>query len=43
MHSTRLALVDGKGLVRGYFDGTKDESVNELGDAVRKLIAASKP
>lgn len=43
MHSTRLVLVDGNGHVRGYYDGTKDESVNELGDAVRKLIAASKP
>lgn len=43
LHSTRLALVDGNGHVRGYYDGTKDESVNELGEAVRKLIADSKP
>jgi len=43
MHSTRLALVDGSGHVRGYYDGTKDESVDELGAAVRKLIADSKP
>lgn len=43
MHSTRLALVDGEGHVRGYYDGTVDASVNELGDAVRRLLADAKP
>lgn len=43
MHSTRLTLVDGTGHIRGYYDGTKDETVDELAAAVRTVIAETKP
>jgi protein SCO1/2 len=36
-HSTRLALVDQQGHIRGYFDGTEPEKVNELRQKVREL------
>lgn len=29
-HSTKLALVDGQGQVRGYYDGTSEEGTEEL-------------
>jgi len=30
VHSPNLVLVDKKGVIRGYYDGTKEEEVNEL-------------
>jgi cytochrome oxidase Cu insertion factor (SCO1/SenC/PrrC family) len=36
LHSTRLVLVDRRGNIRGYFDGTEEKSIGEL----RKKIAA---
>jgi protein SCO1/2 len=38
MHSTRFALVDTKGMIRGYFDGTDKEKVDELREAIRYLV-----
>jgi cytochrome oxidase Cu insertion factor (SCO1/SenC/PrrC family) len=36
-HSTRLALVDGRGHVRGYFDGTSEADVKTLAERARTL------
>lgn len=38
-HSTRLALVDRKGEIRGYFDGTNPDDVKGLPAKVRVLIS----
>jgi cytochrome oxidase Cu insertion factor (SCO1/SenC/PrrC family) len=43
LHSTRLVLVDTKGHVRGYYDGTRDETVNALGNDARRLLAGTTP
>ncbi len=37
LHSTRFALVDRDGRVRGYFDGTDPKNVDELRAAIRAL------
>jgi cytochrome oxidase Cu insertion factor (SCO1/SenC/PrrC family) len=39
MHSTRLALVDGQGRIRGYYDGADEQAVQQLGTDVRRLLA----
>jgi protein SCO1/2 len=36
-HSTRLVLVDGKGRIRGYYDSSYPESIQELLDGIQKL------
>jgi protein SCO1/2 len=38
MHSTRFALVDRKGLIRGYYDGMDDAKVAELRVAIAQLL-----
>ncbi|MBR9979039.1 MAG: SCO family protein [Bacteroidetes bacterium] len=38
MHSTRFALVDRRGVIRGYFDGLDDEKVRELRAAINFLL-----
>lgn len=37
LHSTRFALVDREGKVRGYFDGTDPDTVDALRAAIRAL------
>jgi protein SCO1/2 len=37
IHSTQFALVDKRGRIRGYFEGTEDEDRQQLLLAVRKL------
>jgi protein SCO1/2 len=37
VHSTQFALVDKKGRIRGYFEGTEDEERKQLMLAARKL------
>lgn len=37
IHSQRFILIDRKGQIRGYFDGTDDEAVEHLINVVRKL------
>jgi protein SCO1/2/putative membrane protein len=37
-HSTRLVVVDGRGHIRGYFDGTQPEALPELERKVRLLV-----
>lgn len=37
-HSTRFALVDGRGRIRGYYDGTNDEAVARLFRDVAGLL-----
>jgi protein SCO1/2 len=37
LHSTRFALVDRAGVIRGYFDGTDTQKMIELREAVRLL------
>jgi cytochrome oxidase Cu insertion factor (SCO1/SenC/PrrC family) len=39
MHSTRLALVDREGRIRGYYDGTDEKAMRQLGTDVRRLLA----
>jgi len=42
LHSTRLVLVDRRGLIRGYYDSTDDGAVRQLArDAVRLLAERS--
>lgn len=38
MHSTRFALVDRQGMIRGYYDGMDDAKVAELRAAIEKLL-----
>lgn len=38
LHSTRLALVDGAGRVRGYYDAFDEEAVGRLLEDVRALL-----
>ena len=38
IHSTQFALVDKKGRIRGYFEGTDDEERKQLALAIRKLV-----
>lgn len=41
IHSTKFVLVDMQGRIRGYYDGTEEESVKHLIDDVRTLKQAS--
>jgi len=43
MHSSKLVLVDGKGIVRAYFDGRDEKKVNELKKAIRRLLQENSP
>ncbi len=38
LHSTRFALVDRHGMIRGYYDGMDDEKVQELREAIDFLL-----
>ena len=38
MHSTRFALVDRNGMIRGYYDGMDDAKVDELRAAIDYLL-----
>ena len=38
-HSTRFALVDGRGNIRGYYDGTAMETVAQLSQDVENLLS----
>ena len=38
-HSTRFALVDGRGRIRGYYDGTAMETVSQLSNDVGNLLS----
>jgi len=38
VHSTQFALVDKRGKIRGYFEGTDEEERKQLGLAVKKLV-----
>lgn len=38
-HSDRLVLIDGSGIVRGYFDSTKAESIPQLLAEIARLTA----
>jgi protein SCO1 len=40
LHSTRFALVDGNGVIRGYYDGTDKKTVDELRAAIKYLVEA---
>src|SRR6266403_2078304 len=37
-HSTRFALVDRQGMIRGYYGGTEDEELKRLSADARKLL-----
>lgn len=39
VHTTRLVLIDARGEVRGYYQGTEDESVKALGRDIQILRA----
>ncbi|MDX9759429.1 MAG: SCO family protein [Bacteroidota bacterium] len=38
MHSTRFALVDRRGMIRGYYDGMDSVKVDELRTAITQLL-----
>ena len=38
VHSTQFALVDKRGRIRGYFEGTDEEERRQLALAIRKLV-----
>lgn len=40
IHSERLILVDKEGRIRGYYDGTSDESVQQLIDDTKLLLVS---
>jgi protein SCO1/2 len=42
MHSSKLVLVDAKGMIRGYFDGTLHQSADEIKRAAAQLIDDAK-
>jgi len=39
IHSTRIVLVDKKGTVRGFYEGTGDLSAQDIANDVRKILA----
>jgi len=41
LHSTRLVLVDGRGRIRGYYDGLDPKAMAQLGVDVRRLLESS--
>lgn len=38
IHSTKLALVDKSGNIRGYYDGADEANIKLLADAIKKLL-----
>lgn len=42
LHSSKLVLVDGKGVIRGYYDGTLRESADEIKRDAEQLIEDGK-
>ncbi len=38
LHSANIILIDGKGRIRGYFDGTSASETNDLFDAIEILL-----
>ena len=38
-HSTRFALVDKKGTLRGYYDALEDEKMTQLQEDIRRLLS----
>ncbi len=38
IHSTRLVLVDGKGVIRGFYDGQEQDEVKKLKQDIRYLM-----
>lgn len=42
-HSTRFALVDGQGTIRGYYDGLEESGVAHLREDIAKLLKEQKP
>ena len=40
MHSTRMMLVDRNGRIRGFYEGTTHEGMNDLRLALENLLAA---
>lgn len=42
LHSTKFILVDRQGRIRGYYDGTSDEQINQL-EADARRLASDKP
>lgn len=38
LHSANIILIDGKGRIRGYFDGTSASETNDLFDAIEILM-----
>lgn len=38
-HSTKFALVDRLGRIRGYYDGTSNDEVNQLSSDIRRVLA----
>jgi protein SCO1/2 len=42
LHSTRFVLVDGEGMIRGYYDGMEQPPVDQLEKDARALAAALK-
>jgi protein SCO1/2 len=38
LHSTRLVLVDGRGRIRGYYDGLDAKAMEQLGRDVQRLL-----
>ena len=43
MHSTRFVLVDGRGHIRGYYDGVSPDELKKLQKDVRRLTSSAKP
>jgi cytochrome oxidase Cu insertion factor (SCO1/SenC/PrrC family) len=41
LHSTRIALVDSQGRIRGYYDGMDAEAMAKLGADVRRLVGGA--
>jgi len=41
IHSTKFVLVDRQGRIRGYYDGTEEESVKDLVKDIKVLVEAS--
>jgi protein SCO1/2 len=39
LHSTRIVLIDPKGMIRGYFDGTDQEALQRLRTGISELLA----
>ena len=40
IHSEKLVLVDKEGRLRGFYDGTSDEEIEQLKEDIKKLLVA---